>query len=108
LQILGGGHQPHVVDTTSICALSFGHPFSSCGSVKCGFYYILLHFLIQYPIAMSMASHIEIIKKIQKVIKVLFIATYYGVHASCNLSYLRREKWLKKFRQYFFSSNFQQ
>jgi len=24
----------HLVDTTSICALSFGHPFSSCGPVN--------------------------------------------------------------------------
>jgi len=49
--------------------------------------WFLLHFLIQYPIAMSMASPFEITKKVPKVIKMLFIATY-GVHASCNLSYL--------------------
>jgi hypothetical protein len=71
---------------------------------ECGFYCILLHVLIQYPIAMSMASPFEVTKKVQKV---LFIATY-GVHASCNLSYLRREKLLIKFRQYYFSCNFQQ
>jgi hypothetical protein len=34
-----------------------------------------------------MASPFEITKNIPKVIKMLFIATY-GVHASCNLSYL--------------------